>query len=97
MKTISTGQGYLLNDNSASGGVKVEADMLGCNHCQALIEKAKWKAGQTGAYCRACDSPICTTCAMAFKTQGCVVFSKKFEAALNDLHRRQQNARIMGI
>ena len=92
-----TGLGYILNDNTASGGVKYEADALGCIHCQALIDKTKWKAGLEGAYCPQCDDAICFPCAARMAKFGCEPTIKKFTDALDDQYRKAQNAKILGI
>lgn len=97
MRSIHSGSGYLLVDDTASGGKRVEADMLGCFHCQALIPKAEWKAGKSGAYCRQCDGPICAGCAQRMLSFGCEPFAKRFAATIDDHHRKTQNAKILGI
>lgn len=94
--SIFNGAGYLKNDDRCSGGKVTESDMLGCNHCQALMPKTDWKSG-AGAYCPSCDSPICMLCATRMRTEGCVPFLRRFTASLEDAYRREQNRKIMGI
>ncbi len=47
--------GYLLIDDSASGGLKREYDTVSCKHCQAVI---KVKRG-SGNWCWNCAGPVC--------------------------------------
>ena len=94
--SIYTGQGYLLNDNSASGGTREEADMLGCKHCQALIKKTDWQT--KGGMCMACSAPICHSCATRTVKFGCEgPYEKSIERAVEDQYRLTQNSRILGI
>jgi hypothetical protein len=92
MKSVSNGQGYLWSDNRCSGGKFEEADILGCKHCQGLIDKRKWRV--EGAFCHVCDSPLCSYCA---GKPGCTPFEKTLERALSEAHRREQNAKALGI
>ena len=92
MKSISTGQGYLWSDNRCSGGQVEEADLLGCKHCQALIDKRKWR--EAGAFCHHCDGPICATCD---SVPGCTPFEQRLDQQLREAHRREQNAKLLGI
>lgn len=84
--------GYLSNDNRNSGGVHEEDDILGCKHCQALIRKQEWK--QQGGFCRACDSPLCVSCAYRAQKFGCEVFARQVENALHQIHLREQMAKL---
>ena len=95
MKTISTGEGYLLNDNRCSGGKLEEAAMLGCNHCQKLIVKSEWQAD--GAFCHCCDAPVCGPCGDRARYVGCAPFLKTLEQAIEETYRREQNAKILGL
>ena len=95
MKSIFDQCGYLSNDNRASGGLHEEDDLLGCKHCQALVKKSEWKL--EGGFCRACDSPLCATCAPRAQQFGCEVFARTVETVLNEQHRRQQYAKILGV
>lgn len=94
-KSIFHGLGYNLNDNRASGGKKVEADLMGCFHCQALIDKTKWKA--EGAFCHCCDGPVCSHCDRRMTQFGCENFIRKLDQAANNLHRQQQNSKVLGL
>lgn len=96
-KSIFYGAGYMFCDDTASGGKRVEQDMLGCNHCQALIAKGDWKAGKTGGYCPACDGPMCDHCIPIMRQRGCETFVKKFTHQVNQAYLREQNYRILGI
>lgn len=97
MRSMFSGQGYYLSDDSASGGKRVEDDILSCTHCQAVMKKSEWKAGQTGAYCPVCDGPICTGCTARMQKFGCEPYAKKFTAIIDDHYRKEQNAKVMGI
>lgn len=87
--------GYAVVDNRASGGALHEDDLLGCRHCQALIDKSKWKI--SGAFCHCCDGPICAGCDARRPDFGCEVFERKFARAVEDNYRREQNRRVLGI
>lgn len=82
-------------DNRASGGRVREDDILGCRHCQACIDKAKWKV--EGAFCHACDGPICSFCDARKSTFGCEVFEKRFARAIEESYRKEQNSKILGL
>ena len=93
MKSVFSGAGYLIADNRASdaGGFE-EADIIGCRHCQAAVKAHDWRT--EGAFCHHCAAPICDRCAAI---PGCTPFEKAVERALSEQHRRQQNARVLGI
>lgn len=93
MKSVFSGSGYLLVDDRASGGRLVEADMLGCNHCQALLKKNEWR--EDGGHCGGCMQPVCGPCADKILTHGCEPFLRQLEAALERDYTRAQNARMM--
>lgn len=95
MTSIFDGEGYVLNDNRASGGDLVEDGLLGCNHCQGSINKSKWRI--QGAFCNVCFSPICSYCDTRKSQFGCEVFERKFARAIEDNYRREQNRRVLGI
>jgi len=100
------GCGYRRSDNRASGGQLVEDDMLGCMHCHALIERKKMvNTLSTYAHCHACDGPLCTGCGLTTQVHGhgnpahpgTMPHHRWIDEALNEAHRRQQNARVLGI
>lgn len=95
MRSIFNGEGYLLADDRASGGQRVEASMLGCSHCQKLMRKTDWKAD--GAFCHCCDKPICGPCSDRMLTRGCENFMRQLEQAVDDSYRQEQNAKVMGL
>lgn len=95
MKSIFAGAGYVMVDNRASGGGLREDDLLGCLHCQALIDKSKWSA--EGAFCHVCYGPICSFCDERKTTFGCEVFEKRFARAIEENYRKEQNAKILGL
>ena|SRR5215471_1541773 len=97
LRTMTNGQGYFCSDDTCSGGKKVEDDLLGCGHCPVPILKTKWNA-DGGYRCISCDKPLCNACAARPPQLKCLgTDADRIERALNDLHRRQQNARVMGI
>lgn len=94
-RSVFTGHGYIMNDNRASGGTLEEADALGCKHCQAIIDGKKWR--QDGAFCHACDGPICTHCDKRRPQFGCEIFERTLARAVEEQYRRDQNRAILGI
>jgi hypothetical protein len=94
VKSVFNGVGYLLSDDTASGGARVEADMLGCYHCQRLMRRKLW--ADDGGFCHCCDGPICGKCADGMLTRGCENYMRQLEGALEDQYRRDQNARVLG-
>lgn len=87
------GQGYLLNDNTNSGGHKQEADVFGCPHCQAVLHGPN----SHDYWCPKCFAPICYTCAGKMETEGCVPFMRKIEQALEAHYRKKQFAKVAGL
>ena len=77
--------GYVLNDNTASGGVKFETDTVSCSHCRRVLHKSHWT--RQGGWCHACCKPICDPCAEKMLTRGCEPFLKKIEGAYEDSQR----------
>lgn len=95
MKLLTTGAGYLLNDNRCSGGSKEEDDVLGCHHCQAVILKSKWL--ERAERCRHCDGTLCPGCYQTAQQLGCVPFNAWLERKINEAHVKEQNAKLLGI
>lgn len=95
MSSVFHGEGYLLNDNRASGGALHEDGLLGCKHCQGLIDKSKWK--QDGAFCHVCFSPVCTHCDRRRSQFGCEVFERTFAQAFEATVKGEQNRKILGV
>lgn len=95
VKSVFSQAGYLFNDNRAAGEGLQESDLLGCKHCQALIDKAKWK--EAGAFCHICDGPICAYCDKRTPQYGCENFARRIEQSVERDYRRQQNAKILGL
>lgn len=96
MTSIFSGAGYFMNDDRASGGKLDEDDTLKCSHCPQGLRKSQWK--MHGGMCMVCQQPLCPRCtkrAMQFGCDGPEI--KKLEAVVNDLYRREQNAKILGI
>lgn len=83
---------YFYQDNDR----KIEDAFLICSHCEQGMLRQAWK--QRGGMCMVCDAPICTTCHGRTAKFGCEGPSvRKLERAVNELYRREQNAKILGI
>lgn len=95
MKSVFNQMGYLKADDRNSGGKLDEADMLGCNHCQALIRKSLWS--DDGGFCHGCDAPVCASCCDKIPREGCAPFIAQLERAVNAAYIRGQNAKVLGI
>lgn len=95
MRTLTNGMGFLLADDTASGGKKEEADLVGCNHCCKTMRRKLW--ADDGGFCHCCDRPVCATCADRMLTRGCENFMRQLETALDIDYRRQQNAKVLGL
>jgi hypothetical protein len=96
MRSIFDGAGYFFNDDRASGGKFVEDDLVGCAHCPKPTKKAQWKL--QGGMCFVCSKPMCAECTARALKFGCEgPEEKRIERAVNDLHRREQNAKVLGI
>jgi hypothetical protein len=93
-RSIFKQQGYIINDNRCSGGVLEEDDILGCSHCQKLMKRPQWQAD--GGFCHSCDAPLCGPCATRAMKDGCTVFLKTLESALEAQYRKEQYAKIAG-
>jgi hypothetical protein len=89
------GAGYYCNDDTASGGVKSQADIRTCTHCQAIIKMQEWK--QDGGWCGQCSAPICPTCADRMLTHGCEPFIKKLEQALEMSSQLHHFRKLAGL
>ena len=95
VRSIYSGAGYLLCDDTCSGGIRDEADLIGCSHCQKLMKKPDWQAD--GGFCHSCDAPVCSACADLIPRFGCSVFLRVLEGELERNYRRKQNARLLGL
>ena len=94
-KSIFNGHGYFLNDDTASGGLKTEDDLVSCKHCQKPLKKVEWKL--RGGMCNVCTSPLCYTCYEKAQKFGCTPYVEQLERAVNEDYKRRQNAKILGI
>lgn len=95
-KSFFSGAGYFMNDDRASGGKLDEDDILVCAHHGSVMKKSEWK--KRGGMCMACGEPICAHCYDRTKKFGCEgPEQKRIEQAVNDLHRQEQNAKMLGI
>lgn len=89
------GAGYFVNDDTPSGGKKVEGDVRTCMHCQAILIMQKWK--DDGGWCGRCNAPICATCADRMDTHGCEPFIAQIEKALKITPRLEQFRKEAGL
>ena len=89
------GAGYMFADDRCSGGGLKESDMLGCNHCQKLMEAHKWK--EDGGWCGCCGQPVCGPCSDKILTEGCVPFIKKVDKQIEENYKKKQLARMLGV
>lgn len=103
MSRIIHQAGYLFNDDRNSGGKVSEADMLACPHCESLISYQAWRkeraqgGGPTGGWCRQCAAPVCGPCLNRMLVFGCEPSLKKIDQAVEEVNRRQQNRKVLGI
>lgn len=95
MKSVFNAHGWVKTDNRESGGVLFEDDILGCKHCQALVHGKDWRAD--GGFCCVCDGPVCNNCRNRMLTHGCENFEKKINQLLDDMHRKEQNSKVLGL
>ena len=78
--------GYILNDNSVSGGKRAQHDTDWCRHCQAVLKKDALKVN--GGFCSHCWGPLCLECAKEAITVGCVPFKQKIDREWDRIHRK---------
>lgn len=89
------GAGYMLADDTASGGKKREADVAACAHCSAIILLQQWR--DNGGFCGRCHATICPQCADRMQTRGCEPFTKWVEQQSQLAYRRSQLRKIAGL
>jgi len=100
-KSIFNGAGYFMNDDRASGGKLAEDDVIACAHvaapgCTPAMKKSDWK--KHGGMCVPCGKPLCPACTKRTMQFGCEgPEPKRIEQAINDRHRQEQNAKLLGI
>jgi hypothetical protein len=87
--------GYYVNDNTASGGERVEDDIQTCKHCQRVLYKKAWL--KNGGWCNGCQSPVCTPCATRMMKEGCKPYNDEVEKALESVVQLQQFRRMAGL
>lgn len=93
MRSMRTGQGYLIIDSSASGNGRLEADIIGCRHCQKSMLRCDW--AEDGGFCHRCDAAVCGPCADKMLTEGCRPFMQRLDQQLSENYRREQNAKLL--
>jgi hypothetical protein len=91
------GAGYYRNDDQASGGKLLQADVQTCSHCQKVLMMQQWS--KDGAICGGrCHRPLCDGCAMKiFKGAECLPFEDWLHQQLEKAERRAQYRRVAGI
>jgi len=93
--TFSRNAGYYVNDNTASGGQRVEGDIQTCKHCQKVLYKHLWV--KNGGFCRGCNSPVCSHCATKMMKEGCKPYIALLEQSLENDAKIQQFRRLAGL
>ena len=58
MNRVRGGRGYLLIDNTVSGGAKVEMPTLTCCHCNTVVVLNSARVRPRN-YCRKCNAYLC--------------------------------------
>ena len=88
--------GYLKKDERASGGSLFETDTTHCRHCQAVIDKRKWREDMGIWKCSACDGPVCHHCTeiAAANNYACDPWQKKID---EQLKKNEQERYLIGI
>jgi hypothetical protein len=85
--------GYLLIDDSVSGGKKFETDTTWCRHCQAVIDERKWKRDGGVWKCSGCAGPVCNVC-VTNRDSGnnlvCAPWKKTLDNEIKNIERRNQ-------
>lgn len=101
MKTLTSGSGYLLNDNRAAGEGKEECDVGLCPHCQTVIKLQQWRVLGTNqrGWCMHCMMPCCGNgpCAEEFVKHGCLPFVQKIEKLISEEHAKAQFRKVAGL
>lgn len=87
--------GHVLVDDRASHNGVIEDDIVGCNHCQRAMIMREWR--KKGGWCSVCDAHVCHMCAEKTKQEGCLPWRKRVDEHLEDMCRRKQNTRNMGL
>lgn len=84
MRSKRSLEGYLLIDNSASGGAKVEVPVLTCSHCQAQIIVNPLRTRDRN-HCRKCDAYVCDKATCILECNGSL--NRVFDQALDQANR----------
>lgn len=88
--------GYLLIDSTASGEGKFETDTCHCRHCQAVIDKRKWREDQGIWYCSKCAGPVCHACTKLAAANNYTC--RPWEKLIDDMYKQaQQRAKLIGL
>ncbi len=97
---LTDGAGYHLNDDSNSGGKKLEHDVISCTHCETLMFVQDWKKERKqggGTVCRKCQAPVCGPCGERMILFGCEPFLEKIDRIIEENYRKEQNRKVLGI
>lgn len=97
----TSGSGYYMNDDTPSGGVRSEADVRTCPHCQAVILMQQWRRMEggtlNGGFCMRCFAPVCNHCNKKMQTEGCIPFVAKVEQMLGEAERLRLFRKLAGL
>lgn len=95
------GAGYFCNDNTVSGGVREEADVRTCPHCQSVILMQQWRQVEngkmTGGFCIHCNAPICGLCNKLAAIEGCIPFIQKIDQYHDAVVKLDQFRKLAGL
>jgi hypothetical protein len=90
-----------MNDDTASGGQRSEADIRTCTHCQAIIKMQEWRkienGAMTGGWCTRCMAPICHHCQKRMQQEGCVPFIARIEREFDAVTKLKQFRKLAGL
>lgn len=96
-KKLSSHEGYLLNDNSATLGMggRVEFATLTCSHCQTIMVKNPLRTRER-TFCKGCNHYICDSCsAIMQQTHKCKTFKQLIDEVQEAEVRNIQRSLIL--
>lgn len=103
--------GYLLIDNTESGGIKEEFDTKSCKHCQGAVKVfrppythqhnedcQKYGCDREQYYDPRCNGILCRWCGRKLaKTGVCDIYRREMEKALTKYHSNRMWERLTGL
>ena len=77
-------EGYLLNDQRASGGALVESATITCSHCHAIVVLNPDRS-RARHHCAHCDHYLCDGCALIQRVAGgaCRTLNQRLDTLQN--------------